>query len=178
MVDPNAPLFAQTIMILGAAVLLGGIAWVLWGFIRAAFREAKQNEREEWLEHGACANCGYDLRTGHHRCPECGEPVPGDEDSDDIDLARLGSEWPDTPIEPVAPQFGEDLSPIYSTTSHQEADLIIQQLMARGVWCVLRDDEKHELAGNVTYNVVYYRIGVPKSECDRATMILDGFRRG
>ena len=41
-------------------------------FIR--FREERL--REWRLCRGLCQNCGYDLRTGHERCPECGSLPP------------------------------------------------------------------------------------------------------
>jgi hypothetical protein len=38
-------------------------------------RVARSYRNQERLASGLCVNCGYDLRGGSDRCPECGEPV-------------------------------------------------------------------------------------------------------
>lgn len=40
--------------------------------LRASLRNQQSRGR---ARRGLCANCGYDLRGSHHRCPECGAPA-------------------------------------------------------------------------------------------------------
>src|SRR5687768_2770159 len=42
---------------------------------RILTRRRRRKVREFRIEHGQCANCGYDMRFSGERCPECGEMV-------------------------------------------------------------------------------------------------------
>jgi hypothetical protein len=48
------------------ALILVLTAAGLWGLFSPAYR------RRMRLARGLCGQCGYDLRAGHERCPECG----------------------------------------------------------------------------------------------------------
>ena len=45
-----------------------GLLALPWVLLRLRARRRRRT--------GLCARCGYDLRAGHDRCPECGDPVP------------------------------------------------------------------------------------------------------
>jgi len=151
------------------------VFWYVW---RSGVRQAKDFDRMERKEAGLCPNCGYDVRPGHSVCPECGEALT-DEAHDDptrINRARLSRDWPDTPIDPVPPEPADALAEVHSTYDGWEADLIVQQFEARGVWSTIRQKDTTQNLGAVSRVVQKYRIVVPESELERAEAILNRFR--
>ena|SRR5438270_5077810 len=71
----------QRVVLLATAV---GGAVVLAVLFR---RKLRLVVREQRADAGECPGCGYDLRAGHDRCPECGAVVRrrGEEDGGDDD---------------------------------------------------------------------------------------------
>ena len=162
-------------------VVVGFLALIFWFVWRSWFRgleEARRSTRWDRMEEGLCPGCGYDVRTGHARCPECGEDLSraadAADDPDAFDVARLSSEWPATPIEPVASH--EPMELLLSLPDGALAELVVDQLMARGVWCSVERSDGQVLVGSYVRGVTDFRISVPVSERERAQQILDGFR--
>lgn len=52
-----------------AALTAAAAAWLSWGSARA-----ERNARRAYAA-GRCARCGYDVRAGGRRCPECGDEL-------------------------------------------------------------------------------------------------------
>jgi len=57
-----------------AIFLAGWFGLMAWSLVRWRV-EARDFDRRERRSKGLCTECGYDLRGGHVRCPECGHPI-------------------------------------------------------------------------------------------------------
>jgi hypothetical protein len=110
--------------------------WLLWINWR---RDKFANE----IVKGCCHNCGYDLRYSKKRCPECGVAIP----RRSSDHFPLRDDWPATPITPRTPSPQETPVVIRSTVISAEAQLICDQLNARGIACWIDRHEPYQLIG-------------------------------
>jgi hypothetical protein len=113
-----------------------------------------------------CRRCGYDLRGGHERCPECGAVLKS------LDAWRLENEWPEVWIEPRAPQKGEVAAVVYVAYNFAEARELVHQLRARGVWAWVGNES--ELSGAESSD----ELAIVVSTLDRelALGVIDHFR--
>ncbi len=139
--------------------------------------------RQAGLPESHCEKCGYDLRASFGRCPECGTPVPDspEEESDRIarqhilDPRRLREEWPASPLAPRIPSESEGVWTVYSTRHSTEADLLKQQIEARGISCRVVDRGTLRVR-RASGDPLYFALVVPEGDKQFATEIVDSFR--
>ena len=68
-IDPGV-FMITLIAVIGNSFAFGyGVSWLIG---RAVWMSTAERRRVR----GLCACCGYDLRGGHARCPECGAALP------------------------------------------------------------------------------------------------------
>ena len=107
-------------------------AGTMGAIILASYRERRRQQRGE---HHQCVVCGYDLRATPECCPECGHRPADDPVTGPLDAHKLRDDWPANPIDMRDPEPGESPVVMHATDNFMEADLVTQQLEARGVRC-------------------------------------------
>jgi hypothetical protein len=86
------PIIPQSMHFLMVVPLMSLLAVTPWMLSDLQSRE-RERHRRNFLE-GRCVQCGYDLRSSHARCPECGAPAW----SPAQPLAWPDKLWPSAPV--------------------------------------------------------------------------------
>jgi hypothetical protein len=129
---------------------------------------------------GKCVGCGYDLRSGHDKCPDCGSSTLvwayDESDPDALNVRLLSRDWPYEHIQPRIPGPSEVQRLLYKTNDERVAVLLSQQLHARGVWCTTR--EKSGLSGRGGAPTTYqtWHLVILEDDDARARAIVEHFK--
>jgi hypothetical protein len=155
------------------------LALLLAVFVWNVSRTYNKLERKKIaIERSLCTECGYDLRAGHESCPECGARVLKELPSDvvELDPHALSENWPASAIEPRIPWPGETPVVAHSTRNSIDANLLAEQLQARGVWARVEQKVNGQLSGTVMANTVQYYVVVTSDDEATAKAIIETFR--
>src|SRR5688500_9570102 len=135
----GVPLLQQLVAAAILAGLAGFLIYAVWSVWSVATGR-RTGDGEDEYEQEPCPHCGYDVRASRGKCPECGADIA----SRRRYLRALSGDWPETNVDPRDPGPGEELLMIHSTPDAFEADLLRDQLLARGI---LSETEEWEETG-------------------------------
>ena len=148
-------------------IALGVLAFLVmavprvWAKFRAA-SDDRDDEDDAAATPPKCPACGYDLRATPRQCPECGVILADRRRY----LRSLGRDWPANAIEPLPTPGGvkDVMVVLIRTDNPTEADLLGQQLTARGVRCAIR---RHRSTSRGVYDLEraeHFEVAVPAAD--------------
>ena len=165
------PLMRVLAGIAGLAVLAGFLLYAVCQVWAAATGRRTGDSEEEYLQE-PCAQCGYDVRASSGKCPECGADIA----SRRRYLRALSEDWPETNLDPRVPKPTEGLVMLHSTREAFEADLLRDQLLARGIRSEADAWEETGYARAAGISGPYHRVLVYSGDSEAASAYLERLR--
>jgi hypothetical protein len=166
------PLLKELAVIAGMVALVGFLVYAAWSVWSAATGRRTGDSDEEYEEE-PCPECGYDVRASRGKCPECGADIA----SRRRYLRALSEDWPETNLEPRVPAPGEELVMLHSTPEAFEADLLRDQLLARGIRSVADAWQETGVARAAGFAAPFHRVLVYSGDAEAATAYLERLRQ-
>jgi hypothetical protein len=149
-------------VLVAIGVFAFGVAFV-WLMLRDVQRHSRRHQPQP---DRLCIVCGYNLRASPDVCPECGFPVAFEHMREWLNESALRRSWPADAIQPRVPGPQEKRVYVHVAPSGRQADLLLGQLKARGVWCDVKP------AADDCFVVL-----VAESDAATAQAIVDRFRK-
>ena len=166
---PDLRLLGAFAILAALGVFLLYAAWCVWS---AATGRRTGNTDDEY-EQEPCPGCGYDVRASSGKCPECGADIA----SRRRYLRALSEDWPETSVDPRLPEPGEELVMLHSTPDAFEADLLRDQLLARGIRTKTEEWEDTGVVRAAGWSGPCHRVLVYSGDSEAVTTYLERLRK-
>jgi len=168
----DVPLLKELAGVAVLAALVGFLLYAAWQ-IWSAFTGRRTGDGEDEYEQEPCPECGYDVRASRGQCPECGADIA----SRRRYLRALSEDWPETNLDPRVPAPGEALVMLHSTPEAFEADLLRDQLLARGIRSEAGVWQETGFARSAGTAPPFHRVLVYSGDAEAATAYLERLRQ-
>ena len=161
--------------LVAAAILAALVGFLLYAACQVwgAATGRRTGDSDDEYEQEPCPHCGYDVRASGGKCPECGADIA----SRRRYLRALSEEWPETNLDPRIPGPGEELVMLHSTPEAFEADLLRDQLLARGIRSQAEEWQETGFARAAGTSTPFHRVLVYSGDAGAATAYLERLRK-